>query len=305
MRNLLLLIFFAALAGLFWWLLLDSRAPKNADGVFDIAAYRALIADDEELPAAIRMEIVGKDAAPRFAAETGGGFSPMALYYTAFQIVSPSMTTVIGGAVDDLTATEIAQSEDATFDAASYERLKASYLTADQIFITHEHLDHVMAITRHPAPETFAEKLKLTAPQISGLPQFAPPGEELAPVLANLAPAEISGPMRIAPGVVAAPAPGHTAGSLVFFVRRADGQEYFFIGDIVWVMTNIDDLKTRPRLLQYLFFEPNEDREAVLAQIRALHDMAQAEPDLLIIPDHDGAHLQMLVEQGALAVGFE
>lgn len=291
-------------AAAFWWLLLDSRAPSSADDVFDIAAYRALIADDDELPSDVRVEIVGSDEAPGFAVETGGGFSKHALYYTALQIISPSQITVIGGAVDDLTATAISQSETANFDADAYERLKASYANAEQIFITHEHLDHVMAITRHPAPETFADKLRLTAPQIQSLPRYAPAGG-LSPALASLMAFEIAAPMRVAPGIVVAPAAGHSPGSLVFFVRRDNGQEYLFIGDIVWAMSNIRHLKTRPRLLQYLFFEPDEDRKEVLRQVRALHDISIREPDLIIVPDHDGAHLQQLINQEALGEAFQ
>ncbi|MCB9954395.1 MAG: MBL fold metallo-hydrolase [Caulobacterales bacterium] len=294
-----------ALLAAFWWLFLDSRAPKDANGEFDIAAWRALIATDAETPEEIRLLIVGEDEAPRFAAETGAGLSKMSLVYTAVQIASPSMTTILGGAVDDLTAREIAQSKDAAFYPDAYATLQASYLNADQIFITHEHLDHVMAVTRHPHPETFASKLKLTAPQISALPRFAAPGEDLSPALRDLTPFEVDRPTHIAPGVVVAPAPGHTPGSLVFFVRRADGKEYLFIGDIVWTMTNINHLKTRPRILQYLFFDPDEDRPEVLRQVRALHDLAAAEPNLVIVPEHDGAYLEKLIETGAFEAGFK
>ena len=299
-----LLLIVALIAAAFWWLLLDSRTPESAEDVFDIAAYRALITDDQVLPSDVNVEIVGDDLAPKFATETGGGFSKHELYYTALQIISAGETTVIGGAVDDLTAAAISQSDDASFDAAAYERLQASYASADQIFITHEHLDHVMAITRHRAPDTFADKLRLTAPQIDSLPRYAPTSG-LSPALASLTPTDISSPMRIAPGVVVDKAAGHSPGSLVFFVRRDDGQEYLFIGDIVWAMSNIDNLKTRPRLLQYMFFEPDEDRKQVLRQVRALHDIAAREPNLIIVPDHDGAHLRKLIKQGALGERFQ
>jgi glyoxylase-like metal-dependent hydrolase (beta-lactamase superfamily II) len=299
----LLAALFVLFAAAFWWLLLDARTPGRADSEFDLAAYRALIADDVNLPEEIRIEIVGKDEAPRFAAEAGAGFEKMRLYYTAVQIAAPDATVIIGGAVDDLTAAEIAQSQTAQFYADAYGRLLAAFEIADQIYITHEHLDHVMAITRHPAPENFAGRLRLTAPQVAALPQFAP-ASGLAPALTRLAPTTIDAPTRVAPGVVVAPAPGHSPGSQIFFVKRADGREYLFIGDIVWTMTNIDRLKTRPRLLQYLFFDPKEDRKAVLRQVRALHDIAAANPALTIVPCHDGAHIDRLISDGALVKGF-
>ena len=295
----------AILAIAIWWLFLDSAAPQHADDVFDVEAYRAMVEGDEGLPLDIRMEIVGTDAAPKFAAETGGGFGAFELAYAAFQIVLPEETIVIGGALDGLTAEEIKQSSDATFDEAAYARLLQATSNADQVLITHEHLDHVMAITRHPDPASIAGQLRLTAPQIAALPQFAPPGEDLHPTLVNLAPFELDGPTKLAPGVVAAPAAGHSPGSIVFYAKTEDAREYFFIGDIVWAMSNIDTLKTRPRVLQYLFFEPDEDRPEVLRQVRALHDLKANEPDLVLLPEHDRLYLDGLVKDGAVTLGFE
>ena len=75
-------------------------------------------------------------------------------------------------------------------------------------------------------------------------------------------------PARIAPGVVVAAMSGHTAGSEVIYVQRADGAEYLFIGDIAWNMSNIEQLTTRPLLLNFLFFDPPEERTRIRAQLR-------------------------------------
>ncbi len=291
-------------AALFWWLFLDARAPKAAEGVYDLAAYRALVADDAALPTEIRMESIGTDTVPFYAAEAGGGFEPFRLVYAAFEIVSPGGSIIVGGALDRDTAALIAQAKDASFDEAAYERLLAAIEKADQILITHEHLDHVMAIARHPRPAAFVDRLRLTAPQIEALPNFAAAGG-LDPAFAALTPLALSGPTKIAPGVVAIPTPGHSPGSLSIYVRTAAGAEYLMIGDIVWAMANIDHLRTRPRILQYLFFDPDEDREAVLAQVRALHDLKADNPDLVILPEHDGDYLRGLVESGAVVEGFD
>ena len=50
--------------------------------------------------------------------------------------------------------------------------------------------------------------------------------------------------------------------------------------------------------------EIDPDRPAVLRQIRALHDLAEAEPDLIILPAHDDAYLRQRVAEGVLAEGF-
>lgn len=292
------------LAAAFWWLFLEARAPRAAEGIYDIALYRALTEGDSALPLSVRMESIGSDSAPMYAVEAGGGFGDFSLVYAAFQVVAPDWRLVVGGALDALTAAEIAQSAGARFDAAAYERLLSAIETADMVMTTHEHLDHVMAITRHPRPQAIINRLQLTAPQIEALPRFAPAGG-LDAAFASLAPFALDGPTRIAPGVVAIPTPGHTPGSLCFYVRAADGREYLMIGDIVWAMSNIDNLKTRPRILQYLFFDPDEDRKAVLAQVRALHDVRKAHPDLIMLPEHDGEHLRALLAQEALLEGFE
>jgi hypothetical protein len=46
------------------------------------------------------------------------------------------------------------------------------------------------------------------------------------------------------------------------------------------------------------------DRPAVLRQLRALHDVAAANPDLVLVPAHDDAYLRGLVSSGTLSEGF-
>ena len=60
---------FALLGAAFWWLLIDARAPATADDVYDLAVYRVMVsADGDTLPTEIRIETVGTDIAPGFAA---------------------------------------------------------------------------------------------------------------------------------------------------------------------------------------------------------------------------------------------
>lgn len=287
-----------------WWLLLDGDAPDRAPGEFDITEWRALIeASEGARPTSVRMEVVGTDIAPRWATEAGNFGNPAHMAYTAFQIAWPDRSVVIGGAADEATLREMAQSDAAQFNHGAYKRLEEAMLAADEVWITHEHLDHVMAIARHPDPEALAPKLRLNEHQIAMMPRFAIGA--LDPAIAGVRPETFAAPRLIAPGVVMAPAPGHTRGSQVFYVVTADANELLLIGDIVWTMTNIENLKTRPRLLQFVVFDPNEARAAVLRQVRALHDLVAAEPDLIIVPSHDRSYLERLVDGGLLELGFE
>jgi len=299
-----LLILLAVAGAAFWWLMLDARAPASAEYEFDLQTYRTLTASDPGArPVAVHMLTVGSDMAPSFATEAGKFDDETKMVYTAFQIVYPEKTIIIGGAVDAMTSKDMAQGDAATFDAAAYETLTGSMLEADQVWLTHEHIDHVMAIARHPRPAQLAPRLKLNADQLAAMPQFAVAGD-LAPELAGIEPAEVRAPYLIAPGLVVDRTPGHTKGSQTFLITTQAGEEYLLIGDIVWVMSNLDTLKTRPRLLQYIVFEPNEDRRAVLRQVRALHDLREAHPDVIILPSHDGVYLDGLVSAGKLIEGF-
>jgi glyoxylase-like metal-dependent hydrolase (beta-lactamase superfamily II) len=168
--------------------------------------------------------------------------------------------------------------------------------------ITHEHLDHVMAIARHPEPASIAANLELTQAQLDGLPVHARNGQ-LAPEIAGVEVRDFSTPQRIAPGIVAAAAPGHSAGTIVIYVRTL-AREHLFIGDIAWVMGSVRNLRGRPRLITWIVPGVDPDRPAVLRQLRALHDLAGANPDLVLIPAHDDAYLRGLVAAGVLMEGF-
>ncbi|MEL6861829.1 MAG: hypothetical protein AAGL11_08325 [Pseudomonadota bacterium] len=274
---------------LFWWLLLSgSNAPKSAPGVFDLQDWRSkAAAAPDAMPTEIRYLEVGRDLAPPFAAQAGRFGAPLAMTYGAVEIVYPNRTLVIGGAIDRPIAESMKQSEEAwRFSDDAYAALTDAMLSADQVLMTHEHLDHIIAIARHPAPTELAPKLVLNAPQVSALPMFAI--GELAPALANLSPV-LSGEVEtIAPGVVIVPAAGHTPGSQNVFITLQNGEEILLIGDIVWNMGAIEALTTRPVLTQYVVFRPNyEDRNAVKQQVRALYDMMAANRDLIVLPAHD------------------
>jgi glyoxylase-like metal-dependent hydrolase (beta-lactamase superfamily II) len=296
-------IVLAALAGLAWFALFDAAAPARAEGEFDLAAYRQLVADDapETLPTEVRIEFVGESGAPSFAVEAGAFDGERTMSYNSFQIVAPGGDTIIDGAVDAATVEEMSDGK-GRFSEASYQRVLDAMTRASAVLITHEHLDHVMAIARHPAPDAIASRLALTQTQLAALPEHAPDGA-LAPAIANAATRDFSTPQRVAPGIVAAAAPGHTPGTIIIYVRGA-AREYLFIGDIAWVMGSIEHLRGRPRLVTWLVPGVDPDRPAVLRQLRALHDLAAANPDLIIVPAHDDPYLRRLLAEGALREGF-
>lgn len=298
-----LVIVLAALAAFVWYAALDANAPAHSEGEFDLAAYRALVANDasETLPSAVHIEFVGESKAPSFAVEAGALNGQRTMSYNSFEIVAPNGDTVIDGAVDRATLDQMSDGS-GSFDEQAYNRVLAAMKSAANVMITHEHLDHVMAIARHPEPAAIAANLDLTRAQLDGLPEHAPNGQ-LAAEIAAAPPADYSTPTRIAPGVVAHAAPGHTPGTIVIYAKTAD-REYLFIGDIAWAMSSVEHARGRPRFVTWIVPGVDPDRVSVLAQLRELHDIAAANPDLVLVPAHDDAYLRGLVANGTLSEGF-
>jgi len=290
---------------LFWWMLISgSSAPKTADGVFDITDWR-IRADrlDGDLPTEVRILEVGSDIVPSFIVQAGDFHGDTAMSYNAVEIVFPNYSIMVGGAIDLPTAELMRQSEtDGLFDPAAYEQLTDALASAGKVLMTHEHPDHIIALARHPAPDVLAPRLLLNQPQITALPAFA--DGELAPALKTVQPGLSGNVEAIAPGVVVVPAAGHSPGSQMIYIALENGEEVLLLGDIVWAMSNLDDLKTRPILTQYLVFDHSEDRATVKRQVRALHDLRVVEPDLIMVPAHDRDYLLKLAEDDKVKWGL-
>lgn len=106
----------------------------------------------------------------------------------------------------------------------------------------------------------------------------------------------------IAPGVVLIKAPGHTPGSQLIYVRRADGHEYLFVGDVASGAEHIRLQRSRSRLVDD--FMVGSDRHAVLLQIAALHRLQQEEPAITRVPGHDAVAVADFERAGLLKRGF-
>jgi glyoxylase-like metal-dependent hydrolase (beta-lactamase superfamily II) len=293
----------AAAAGFVWYAALDAAAPAEANGLVDLAAYRELVANDapDTLPTAVRIEFVGESKAPSFAVESGAFDGQRTLSYNSFQIIAPNGDTIIDGAVDRETLDQMSQGK-GSFNEQAYDHVLTAMVRAPNVMMTHEHLDHVMAIARHPQASAVAPNLDITRAQLDGLPQYAPNGQ-LPQEYADLSTLDLTQPRRIAPGVAAVAMPGHSPGSILIYVKTA-AREYLFIGDIAWVMGSVEHLRGRPRFITWIMPGVDPGRDNVLRQLRALHDASAANPDLILVPAHDDAYLRGLVTDGALREGF-
>ena len=168
--------------------------------------------------------------------------------------------------------------------------------------ITHEHLDHIGGLSRHPRLKQILAVTKLTKEQASS-PEYMTSAKLPDGALDGYQPLVYERYAAVAPGVVLIKAPGHTPGSQMVFVQRADGTEYLFLGDVAWTLRNVEVVRERARLVTQFFIR--EDRDAVMLELAELHRIHEAEPNLHIIPGHDAMVLADALKTGLFIDKFK
>lgn len=84
--------------------------------------------------------------------------------------------------------------------------------------------------------------------------------------------------------VVLVEVPGHTPGSVAVFVTPPTKPRYLFIGDLAWQLEGITRREERPWLTRtFVDADPVAARQSI-ARVAAL---AEADPELVIVPAHD------------------
>ena len=274
-----------------YWLFYDHRLPAPGSFKLDLAAIRA---ESYRLPGAlpdrIEVEVISFQRLPRITMQTGADWAPVDLIRTSYRLVWPAHSLIIDTGQDEKTAR--ANGADVYFRPA-WLRMQAALKTAETIIVTHEHGDHIGGITGSPALDSIAAHSLLLPEQAMMLP---------AKVRSLVRPLRYDGLKAIAPGVVLISARGHTPGSQMVYVRRADAHEYIFMGDTASLAGNVTYLKARSRLVAD--FITREDRSAVMGQLQALNRLEFANPDLTLVPGHDGDQIGKIISAGWLSAHF-
>lgn len=276
--------------------------PETSDYVLDLAEIRRLASSlPGERPLRVNHEQVAEASLPRGAIFAGESIrTPHPMTHGAYQVVYPDGYVLIDSAFDEAGLQEM--NPDAPFEAAGWAALQRAIAGARKIAITHEHADHISGVARSAAIETLPGRLELTREQLANTEQLAQ-AKFPDSLTQSLTPLVYEKYHALTPGVVLIKAAGHTPGSQMVFVQLADGREYLFLGDVAWHMDQIRELWYRPRLVTDVFI--GEDRDAVMAQFRTLHDLDASDEPVALIASHDVDQRKALIESGALGAHFE
>lgn len=281
----------------YWWLFLTAEAP-DGQMPLDLAAVRALASSlPGDKPTEVRVDRVADFVFPSGVMVAGDGWTMVDCSVYAYQLVYADRRVVVDVGPDEKS---LAGAWMSPHGADAVARVRRAMDDASLILATHEHFDHLGGLTTAPNVDALLAKAKLNPEQFTNRK-----GQDPAPfpdkVGEGYQPLAYDGMTAVAPGVVLIRSPGHTPGSQLVYVQRADGVELLFLGDVAWSERNVDVVRERPRLVTFAL---GEDRAAVLKELAALHELKAKFPDVHQVPGHDRGPVDALVKQGLLVEGF-
>lgn len=265
----------------YYWFLLDNRPGDAAPKPLTITQLRQLAASQSgPAPASFEVEVVGWRRLPGDLFVAGSGLKRRLVAVMAWRLPVPGGKPIV---IDSGLTREDADAMGMEIYLPQNQAVVGRALQeAGLVLVTHEHPDHEGAlVAAGGAP--LLQTARLNPGQLREAPLAASLRWPAGP--APTARIAAQGPQAVAPGVVVIPAPSHTPGSQMVYVRLANGQDLLFAGDIATFARSWQQTRARSRLVgDWLAPEDRDEVFAWLKTIRALHRQASG---LIVLPGHD------------------
>jgi glyoxylase-like metal-dependent hydrolase (beta-lactamase superfamily II) len=278
----------------------DGAVPEAPAFALDLNALRRLAKSPaKSLPLRVNVEVVAHSIVPKGVVFAGGGGNDHIMARTAYQLVYRDGHAILDTGPSG--AQHRAMPRAGPYFPEAWQRVQTALRGARLIAVTHEHPDHIGGIPASPHFDEIAKQVVLTGAQLQNQDALARVGFDRARQR-KVRVTKLSEPTQLLPGVVMAPAPGHTPGSVIVFATLENGRELLFAGDIGWHHDNVARPWLRPRAVSS--FIVREDRAAVAAQLRALHALERS-GRIEVLLSHDAEQVARLRKQGRLGAAFE
>ncbi len=291
-----------ALAAAYHVLLVDDPLPATSGLTIDWTRVRTLAGPVNEGPRAIRTDVVARGSFYGWMICAGCGWGEVPMEFRTYQLVYADGRTAVIDAVHDAER-HAAMPLMRGYDAQAFTRQTEAIRRADRVLLTHEHWDHSSGLRAVIGEAAVRERLWIPQAQrdSSAMREAGLTAAELADLPAT---GEVA-MQAVLPGVVVIPMPGHTPGSQVVYVRRADGIEYLFLGDIVWNARNLRERRGKSRMISWV---AGEAPGALLDQIAYFADLAagngRTRSSWRFVVAHDPEENARLVAGGFLEAGL-
>ena len=289
-----------AFAAVVYWLFYDNRLPVGGTFPLDLVAIRAAAGRlPGPGPDRIEVEEPSHTFVPEIAMVAASGWGKIDLVRASYRLVWPRRSIIVDPGNSPARARRFGA---ASYDEAAWERVQRGLDDASAIVVTHEHADHIGGLMESAHLPALMARARLTPEQIDGT--HSDPLAWPRSVLTGYTPLSYRGLYPFAPGVVLIRAPGHTPGSQMIYVRRADGHEFIFMGDTASSADNVTTQRIRSRYVTSWLGSHSDDRRAVMLQTVALHRLARTYPAVTLVPGHDARAIRAMQDHGLLTRGF-